>query len=56
MSKGSGRRPRQVSTDIFEQNWDRIFSGKTRAPTQQELAEKRREVREKHGTKTKQDH
>lgn len=33
MSKGSKPRPFSVSKEIFDQNWDRIFTGKTQVPS-----------------------
>lgn len=32
MSKGSRTRPLSVSKEVFDQNWDRIFVGKTQVP------------------------
>lgn len=34
MSKGSRQRPRQVSLQSFESNWDRIFGSKKKSETE----------------------
>ena len=44
MSKGSKPRPFSVSKEIFDQNWDRIFVGKTQVPsTAKEISNAKKE-------------
>ena len=47
MSKGSRTRPLMVSKEIFDQNWDRIFVGKTQVPfTAKEIPNAKKEEKE----------
>lgn len=44
MSKGSRPRPLNVSKEVFDQNWDRIFRGKTQVPfTAKEISNAKKE-------------
>jgi hypothetical protein len=44
MSKGSRTRPLSVSKEVFDQNWDRIFVGKTQVPfTAKEISNAKKE-------------
>jgi hypothetical protein len=48
MSKGSTRRPRQVSRKAYEENWNHVFKGKI-----DEAASKKSKDRETTGTTKK---